>query len=71
MDIIGFIACCIILVYLSIGWCLLAFNTLGEFNIGGAPNTFKGRLMTFIFLAIIVNGWYMVLQRSPFTVTIN
>lgn len=71
MELIGFFACVFILLWVSIAWLFCAPLIMGTWNIGGVPNTWKGRPMMLFFLAIIVQGWYMVCTNAPFTIVVT
>jgi hypothetical protein len=69
LAIIGWLALVVICLYLSAGWFITASNGLGKFNIGGAENSMRLRLMILFFGCIILSGWYFVFTNAPFTVT--
>jgi len=71
MSIIGFIACFVLLIYFSLAWALVAFNTLGKYNIGGVPNTYKDRFLTLFILCVVVVLWIFLFDSSPFSVALK
>ena len=70
MAIIGFIVCGILLIYFSLAWAAVAFNTLGKYNIGGVPNTYKDKIFTLVLLCVLAFGWIALFENAPFTVTV-
>jgi uncharacterized membrane protein len=71
MEIIGFIACVVILIYVTFVWFFCAPFTMGKWNMGGVPNTWTDRLMMLVFLAVIAMGWYMAFANAPFTIVVT
>lgn len=51
------------LVVLSIVGFLVAFNNLGQYNIGGVPNKIGAKVLTWILLLAIGYGWYAALSH--------
>lgn len=68
-EIIGFIATVGFFTWLTLAWCLIAFNTLGRYNIGGVPNTVKDKVLTIVLLAVLALGWSAIFKNSPFQIT--
>ena len=67
----GFLVCVAVVLAMTATWVVVAMNTLGKWNIGGVPNTWKDRTVTIAFLAFIVWEWYVLFSVSPFTITIT
>lgn len=70
MAIIGFLVSCLFLVKLSILSVLSLMNNLGKYNIGGSPNTITKKIVTIIFLLIVVFLWYELFQLFPIHISI-
>lgn len=66
---IGWIACAIFLGIVSVSWPILAFNSLGKYNIGGVPNRASNRITTLLFGAIIGAFWFGLVSIAPFSIT--
>lgn len=69
MAVIGFIACVIVMLWLSATSVLVAANSLGRYTIGGVPNTWVDRAGALLLIAGLFCGWYLVLHFAPFTLT--
>jgi len=48
-------------------WLATAFNTLGQYNIGGVPNKWYNKIIVILFLIPVCYGWYWIFfEVSPF-----
>ena len=56
---------------ISIGAFLVALNNLGEYNIGGVPNSTSTKLKTWVLIALVIVGWYFVFTNIPFNVVLT
>ena len=71
MEVIGFFALCILMLYPT-GVALLFFvATVPAYSIGGMPNGWFGRIATLIGCAIVAYGWYKLFQYAPFHIALN
>jgi hypothetical protein len=72
LSIVGFAALVILGGFLTSVYGLMFCNTMGEYNIGGVPNTWGDRIFT-IILGIILGcyWWFIVYGHSPFSFTLN
>ena len=68
-QILGFIAAIFVLVSLSFTWCALAVNNLGEYNIGGVPNSFGTKVFTFIAGTVLAFLWFLLFKNMPFEIS--
>jgi len=71
MAIIGFIAVCVVLLYLTGAYVIVFLNTMGEYNIGGVPNTLMSKVITAIAGAVLWWLWTEALSHSPFDIIIK
>lgn len=71
LSIIGFIAVCWILGSISLGYYVIMLNCLGQYNIGGVPNSKGTKLLVLIGLCVLVFLWYQVYIHCPFTVSMS
>lgn len=71
MEIIGFIASCLIALWFSGLSGLMAFNNLGQYNIGGVHNTWKVKFGTIVLILATLGLWYLVFEYSPFHLVID
>ena len=70
MAIIGFITCVIVLLFASLTWGMLAWDSLGRYNIGGAPNSLGRKCATFLWLVLLAAAWVNVIQHSPVSLSL-
>jgi hypothetical protein len=68
MAIIGWLACVAFALYMSAAAGLVALNTLGRYNIGGAINTFGDKVRALLLIAFVSGVWYFVVINAPFTI---
>lgn len=69
MAIIGWLVVTGFMGMLSLTWLFLAFLKLGQYNIGGVPNTWKEKLLVLAAGAVLAYGWYsFVYLNMPFTI---
>lgn len=71
LEIIGWIALFCIMIVVSIGGFLAAFNNLGHYNIGGVPNSGLKQVLTWIGLAVVLFLWYSLFKIAPFSIVMN
>jgi hypothetical protein len=50
---------------------MAAMFMLGEYGLGGVPNTWKDRLFVLIAAVITGMGWYALFIYSPFSISIT
>lgn len=71
LEIIGWIALFCGMIFLSIGGFFAALNNLGQYNIGGVPNSGLKQTLTWIGLAVILFLWYSLFKIAPFSIVVN
>ena len=71
MAILGFGFACGMLLYFSIMWLFAAFFTLGKYNIGGVPNTFKDKTIVLVFCIALIVLWKLTFENAPFSITVG
>jgi hypothetical protein len=71
MAIIGWLFCVCVMAVLSFLSLLLIGNHGSKFTIGGAINSFTTKIYTWLFAALIIYGWMLIAQSSPFTVIVS
>lgn len=62
LALIGYAACIFMLFGFSAAWFLAAINNTGEFNIGGAPNSFGTKVITWAIGLVLVFAWCFLLS---------
>lgn len=71
MAVIGWLCLLTAMGYASIIYILIAFNGLGEYNIGGVPNSLLLKIGIIISGGVVGWLWYALFSIAPFTVTIS
>jgi hypothetical protein len=71
LNVLGFLAAVVVMLYLSSAWCFVALFGLGEYNIGGAPNSWIKKIVILAFLVPLIYAWYKLFQISPFHITLS
>lgn len=71
MAVTGFIALCIVLLYVSFFAFVVLFNSAGQWNIGGAPNSFLARVGAYVFFFVVGYLWWLLFHHSPFVVSLQ
>jgi len=71
MAILGFIFCCLIMIWLSVVCFFALWNNTGKYNIGGVPNSLTTKVGSYVFLVIVVLLWWVLFKYSPFIVTVK
>lgn len=66
MEIIGFVILFIIMAKVSVAYLLVMANNLGQYNIGGVPNSKMVKFWTLVFMVVIVFVWYQLFKHAPF-----
>jgi hypothetical protein len=70
-SVIGWLIVAVILGKLSLAYLLVMFNGLGQYNIGGVPNSTKKKLVIVAGMFLFFYLWYTLFQHSPFSVSIS
>ncbi len=70
-EIIGFIVLFIIMAKLSVAGFLCCVNNLGQYNIGGVPNSKTTKFWTIVFLIVIAVLWYQLFKHAPFHISFD
>ena len=52
-------------------YLLLCTQTLPQYNIGGVPTKWYGKVATILLGIAVYYGWKMIFEYSPFTLTIT
>lgn len=68
-EIFGFLVMVIILIMISISAFIIGLNYLGQYGIGGIPNTWANKLFVLICWCIIIFAWYLTYINAPFSIT--
>ena len=71
MAVFGWFVCVAIMLFLTVIAALVSGNTLGRFNIGGAPNKAADKMLTLIFISLVGFGWYLLWVVSPFALVVK
>ena len=71
LAIFGWVIYIVFMLYLTAVLAVVSFNTLGPYNIGGVPNTVGDKLLTLVFNAAVLGGWYGVFLSAPFTLSVK
>lgn len=71
MAIIGFAALCLVMLWLSLFWLIMAWNGLGQYNIGGVPNSTLQKIGILLVGAGVTYLWSLLFASAPFTVTVG
>jgi hypothetical protein len=61
----------IIMVLVSAVWIVYAWNDLGQYNIGGVPNTTWDKIGVWFIFILVCFGWKLIYDISPFTLTLT
>lgn len=67
MAVIGWLFICLCMFYFSAAYVFIFLDTMGQYNIGGVPNTTKKRVIAIIFGILLTIVWYYVFKGSPFS----
>ena len=70
MAIIGFIFLFVVGLFFSAAYLLLCSQTLPQYNIGGVPTKWYGKVATLLLGVALFYGWKMIFEYSPFTITL-
>lgn len=65
---IGWLVVVAAALWVSAFWCMAAFNNLGRYNIGGAPNRVGDKLWTILALGVPALFWLAAANLAPFTI---
>lgn len=71
MAVIGFIFIFIVGLIFSGLYLVLCSQTLPQYNIGGVPTKWYGKLAVLLLGVAICYGWVFILIYSPFTLTVT
>ena len=71
LAIIGWLFILSIGAYYTIFTVFVIFNCLGDYTIGGVPNTWSDKLWAFVVIAFGVLVWWGVFHSAPFTVNLT
>lgn len=67
----GFICGVFIMLSITAAVVLVAADTLGRFNIGGSSNSVTQKIVTLVFIFLVVAAWYLLLSNAPFDIVIS
>ncbi len=70
-SMLGWIVLAIVLGKCSLGYCLVMLNGLGQYNIGGVPNSFKSKVLILIGLCVVLYLWYQLFLHAPFSFSMD
>jgi len=68
MAIIGFAFCSMFMLYISICVMLMFFDSIGQYNIGGVPNSIGLKIGVTLLVLLVGFGWYELIAHAPFEV---
>jgi hypothetical protein len=71
LSIIGFIVLCLILLYASGVYFMFFLVGMGTYNIGGAVNSKRKKVLILVLGAFLCFAWYQVFQHSPFSISLK
>jgi hypothetical protein len=71
LELFGFFVLVIILGMITASAFIIGLNYLGDYGIGGIPNTWITRTTTIICWCIIIYLWYILGINAPFIITLN
>ncbi len=67
-EIFGFLVIVMILIMISVSGFIIGLNYLGQYGIGGIPNTWANKLGVLITWCIIIFAWYLLYINAPFSI---
>jgi hypothetical protein len=70
-SIVGFAVMMLVMLAISLIYATVALNTLGEYNIGGVPNTLRAKIGVLVIGFVIGTLWWKLIHNLPFTITIS
>jgi hypothetical protein len=70
-ELLGFGICVLIMGGISLFWVMIFFNNIGQYDIGGKPNTLFDKLLVMIAFLIVAYGWFELYQHMPFTFSLK
>jgi len=68
MALIGFIVMVVLMFKATLFTGLCVFNNMGQYNIGGVPNSFKKKFFTLLLVCACAYLWYLLYQNAPFSI---
>lgn len=71
MAIIGFIFLFVMGLGGTVFYLLLCTQTLPQYNIGGVPTKWYGKVATILLGVAVYYGWKLIFEYSPFTIAIT
>jgi hypothetical protein len=71
MAIIGFIFLFIVGLFGTGFYFLICTQTLPQYNIGGVPTKWYGKVATILLGIAIYYGWKLIFEYSPFLITLT
>lgn len=71
MELFGFIVLCVILVKVTIVAFFLGCLHLGEYNLGGSPNSVGVKILTILSWVAVAYAWYAVFSNSPIAISLK
>lgn len=72
MAVIGWLFVVAVFFSLSMTWLGLAAFNLGQYSIGGVPNSLKKKLFVIALgLLLLAGWWFVVVKHAPFTVSFS
>jgi hypothetical protein len=67
-SVVGFAVMMLAMLYVTIVYAVVALNTLGEYNIGGVPNTLRAKIGVLVIGLVIGALWWKLIHNLPFTI---
>lgn len=71
LEVFGWIVIVILTGIVTLGYILLALNSLGRYTIGGVPNRPIEKFLTIAIGAFGLFIWYVIFSIAPFTVALR
>jgi putative copper export protein len=71
MALMGFAFCSMFMLYISIVVMVVFFNGIGQYNIGGVPNSIGTKIGVTFLVSLVGFGWHELIAYAPFEVVLK
>lgn len=71
MAILGFAFCSMFMLYISIVVLIVFMNGIGQYNIGGVPNSIAKKIGVTFLVSLVGFGWHELVAYAPFEVILK
>lgn len=68
MAFIGFIVMVVLMFKATLFTGLCVVNNMGQYNLGGSPNSYKKKFFTLMLVFVCAYLWYVLYQNAPFSI---